>query len=158
MNDLIDLIAFNSMIDICNMHKMRIQTAHEKLIQSHPFTAEKIENLDLFQLGMAEILINRFSKLQDTIGEKIFPNILLLLGESIYQTSFIDRLNMLEKIGIIEDANDWQEYRNARNASTHEYPDNLKLMAENLNNVMTLSQKLIIFWDRLHQLIIAKIG
>lgn len=153
-----DVAIFKSMIDVCNTHKERIQMAHATLHQKSPFTAEKIGQLNQLELGMAEILINRFSKLQDTIGEKIFPNVLMLLGEDIYQKTFIDRLNMLEKLGIIDDANEWQNYREARNAATHEYPDNLGKMAENLNNVMALSQKLIAFWDKLQQLIIPKIS
>lgn len=151
-----DFTVFKSTIDVCNMHKVRIEMAYDTLLQNYPFTTEKIANLDPLQLGMAEILINRFSKLQDTIGQKIFPQFLTLLGEDIYQKTFIDRLNMLEKLGIIDDANQWQSYRDARNAATHEYPDNLGRMADNLNHVMTLSQELITFWKKLNQLIISK--
>jgi hypothetical protein len=156
MNDIEEITIFKSTIEVCNIHKERIQMAYEMLNQKFPFTADKIEHLSPLELGMSELLINRFSKLQDTIGEKIFPHVLTLLGENIYQKSFIDRLNMLEKLGIIKDANQWQNYRTARNAATHEYPDNLNRMAENLNHVMTLSQELVTFWMKLQQLILSK--
>lgn len=156
MNNTEETAIFKSTIEICNIHKERIQMAYELLNQKFPFTSDKIEHLNQLELGMSEMLINRFSKLQDTIGEKIFPNVLILLGEDIYQKTPIDRLNMLEKLGIIEDANEWQDYRTARNAATHEYPDNLNRMAENLNHIMTLSQKLVTFWEGLHQFIISK--
>jgi hypothetical protein len=158
MSKIEEIAIFKSNIDVCNTHKERIQMANAILNQKFPFTAEKIEHLDQLELGMCEMLINRFSKLQDMIGEKIFPNVLLLLGEDIYQKTFIDRLNMLEKLGIIDDANQWQNYRNARNAATHEYPDNLGKMAENLNHVMTLSQELVVFWNKLRQLILSRIS
>ena len=155
---MLDMDIFKSIIAVCAIHKERIEMANEALLKCYPFTAETITHLDAFELGMAEILINRFSKLQDTIGEKIFPYVLLLLGENIYQKSFIDRLNMLEKLGIIQNSEQWQNYRAARNAATHEYPDNPKLMANNLNHVIELSQELIQFWVGLYDLIMEKIS
>lgn len=152
-----DLNAFKSTIEICTIHKERIQMAYETLSENFPFTANKIKNLTPLDLGMAELLINRFSKLQDTIGDKIFLYVLILFGENIYQKSFIDRLNMLEKLGIIENAEQWQAYRSAGSAAAHEYPDNLSLMAENLNHVMVLSQELVQFWTKLNHLILSKI-
>ena len=41
----------------------------------------------------------RFSKLQDAMGAKLFPQVLDLVGEQGALNTFIDKLNRLEKIG-----------------------------------------------------------
>ncbi len=135
-----------SMIDVCNVHANRIQMANELLKEHTPFDAQKIKEMTPLELGMSDLLIHRFSKLQDTIGDKIFPLYLTILGENIQQLSFIDRLNLLEKLGILSSTEQWRMYRFARNAATHEYPDKMELMAENLNRIIALSIELINFW------------
>lgn len=147
-----------SMVEVCSIHSSRIRLAHESLVNLIPFTATGIENLSTHALGMTDLLVHRFSKLQDTIGDKIFPLFLTILGENIDHKSFIDRLNMLEKLNIISDADRWREYRSARNAAAHEYPHNFELMADNLNRIVVLSKELYLFWEILAEQINTKIA
>ena len=146
-NDLKQTIRIlESMTDICDTHMARIEMANDVLAANAPFTAHSIQHMNQLQLGMSDLLIHRFSKLQDTIGEKIFPLYLTILGENVQQLSFIDRLNLLEKLRILPSTEQWRMYRLARNAATHEYPDKLELMAENLNRIIILSKELCLFW------------
>lgn len=77
---------------------------------------EAIKTIDTF--------IYRFSKIQDYMGEKLFPAVLNELGEYKPALPFKDVLNRLERLEIIPSAIGWMEYREIRNALTHEYPDN----------------------------------
>ena len=77
---------------------------------------EKIKTIDAF--------IYRFTKVQDRMGEKFFPLVLESLYEYKNNMALIDVLNRLEQLELLESSDRWIEYRNLRNALTHEYPDN----------------------------------
>lgn len=86
---------------------------------------EKIKTIDAF--------IFRFIKLQDFMGDKLFKDILKIVGEYKDNMSLIDILDKLEKLEIIKDADHWINYRAIRNKLTHEYPDNQEEVIEGIN-------------------------
>ena len=55
-----------------------------------PLDTEQYNDLDGLQVSVIDQMIFRFSKLQDTMGEKLFPSILKLNGESVKKMTFID--------------------------------------------------------------------
>jgi len=68
--------------------------------------------------------IFRYIKVQDIMGKRLFRYYLDALGEYEDSLSLLDMLDKLEKLGILEDSNQWMMYRKLRNLLTHEYPDN----------------------------------
>jgi hypothetical protein len=65
-----------------------------------------------------------FSKIQDRMGAKIFKQILLELKEiDTEAVPMRDVLGIMEKLGIIEQAEDWERLREIRNLLSHDYPD-----------------------------------
>lgn len=63
-----------------------------------------------------------FSKLQDKIGAKLFKKALYELKEIDNESiSMIDALNLLEKLEIIANVEEWDELREIRNSLAHEY-------------------------------------
>lgn len=89
---------------------------------------DEIEHIDQF--------LYRFSKLQDTIGEKLFPLMLEFLKEEhVKNKPFIDVLNRLEQLGLLEDKNTWLELRKIRNNINHQYEDEAKQATEGLNAI-----------------------
>jgi len=86
-----------------------------------PLKTEDME--DINRIKTFDSFILRFGKIQDIMGEKLFPIFLEELQE--YKTSMplIDILHKLEKLNILN-ADDWIKLRQIRNAMTHEYPDN----------------------------------
>jgi len=94
-----------------------------------------------------DMLTTRFGKLQDIIGSKIFPLILNLLEEDA--VAFIDKLNKLEKLGYIEDANWWIELREIRNKIAHYYPDDHDLICSHISVATIKAAGLIEFWQKL---------
>lgn len=61
----------------------------------------------------------------------------------------IDKIHKLEKLAILDNAEEWTQLRDARNHISHEYPDNPKLAAQHLNNVYALAPKLISIYQKL---------
>lgn len=69
-----------------------------------------------------EAFAARYSRLQDTLGDRLFPRLLALVGQQ--GKSLIDRLNQLERLGLLDDAQLWLAWRNLRNRLVHEYVEN----------------------------------
>ena len=86
---------------------------------------EKIKTIDSF--------IYRFTKVQDRMGERFFPLILSELQEYKRSMALIDVLHRLEKLELLQNSDDWIEYRKLRNTLTHEYPDNEDEIIEAIN-------------------------
>lgn len=137
--------------EACVLHADRIRKALHEIEKMTPLSIEKIENMNIHELGMTELLTGRFAKLQDTLGKKVFPLILVTIGEDIEEMSFIDRLNLLEKLRYIDDAQQWFDYREARNAAAHEYPDSPDLMVKHLEDIIKLAKKLLDYWQQLEK-------
>ncbi len=91
----------------------------------------------------------RFSKLQDVMGEKLFPTVLMLLAEDIKRKSFIDILNRLEALGLL-DANGWLCLRKIRNSVVDEYGFNVVDMVESLNAIYQSCASLLNIYDGIH--------
>jgi uncharacterized protein YutE (UPF0331/DUF86 family) len=55
------------------------------------------------------------------LGDRLFPRLLALVGQR--GGTLIDRLNQLERLGLLSDAQRWLAWRNLRNRLVHEYVD-----------------------------------
>jgi len=104
-----------------NLHLKRADATHGDITKIDLDTSmfddnEKIKTIDAF--------IYRFVKLQDYMGDKLFKELLKSLAEYKDNMSMLDVVDRLEKLEIIDSADRWLDYREARNKLTHEYPDN----------------------------------
>ena len=70
-------------IHICEIHNQRMMYAREKVKHHFPLNENKYQNLSFDDLSYLDQLIFRFSKLQDAMGNRLFPAILKNLGEDI---------------------------------------------------------------------------
>ena len=129
-----------SVIDECRKHQGRLDYAYTKLLPKVPFTVN--ENLSDEVVASLDQYIFRFSKLQDTIGEKLFKGLLQFLGEETYNKVFLDIFNRLEQLGIIEDYDLWKELRIIRNEIAHEYDENKQELIEKVNKIINSKMKL----------------
>lgn len=86
-----------------------------------PLKTEDMEDID--RIKTIDSFILRFGKIQDIMGEKLFPIFLEELQEYKTSMSLIDILHKLEKLNILN-TDDWIKLRQIRNTMTHEYPDN----------------------------------
>jgi hypothetical protein len=82
-----------------------------KLIIKKAYTFEDEESFDS--------LTSKFCRTSDIYTQKVLRTVRMLLHESF--VPFIDNMNQLEKMGIIDSADDMIEIRDMRNQITHEY-------------------------------------
>jgi predicted nucleotidyltransferase len=138
----IDNIKLEKYINECNKHIQRINESYSDLKDSLPITSQKYQNLSKDEVQALDQYLFRFSKLQDTMGDKIFKLLIKIYEQKDETFAFKDILNRLEKYGFIQSAKEWLYLRKVRNEISHQYDDAPEEMAEALNNI--LSQKDII--------------
>lgn len=93
--------------------------------------AQKIE-LDPILAERLDAFVSRFGRLQDTVGDKLLPALLIALAEN--PGPAIDNLDKAEKFGFIESADVWMEMRRLRNQMVHEYIEDLTVLTSALRS------------------------
>ena len=96
------------------------------------FTVEEAQRIELDPI-LAERLdafVSRFGRLQDTVGDKLLPALLVSMAEK--PGAAIDNLDRAEKLGLIESAEAWMEMRRLRNQMVHEFIEDLAVLASAL--------------------------
>ena len=112
------------------------------------YTASSVQTLDKARLRLLDQMAYRFAKLQATLGEQILPALFERAEEPMAPDApFAQKLQRLERIGIIPSAEQWRELRIAHNAIAHEYPDAPELKAAALNHFVKSVGKLLEFWN-----------
>ena len=142
-----------SEIDICDIHAQRLSDALEYVEKLFPLTPQKFEDLQVNDFAFLDLMSNRFSKLQDTIGRKLFPLILMALNDHEETDSFIDRLHKLEKLNILKDPSFWDRMRKVRNEIAHDYPENSNKKVLKIKHCFDASLELLSLWKDLKKII-----
>jgi len=142
-------------LEECSKHEEKIVSAREHLAQFMPLTAESYFTLDESMSIYVDLLVYRFSKLQDTLGEHIFILFLQLLQENAKKKAFIDILNRLEELDILS-VTEWISLRELRNAIAHEYADDPNETVSAINTIYDKSNQLIDIYHRIEQYLKAK--
>lgn len=115
------------------------QKEHKHLLYSQAqvfaesFTQQKADTLledEAFAADL-EAFTSRFCRFQDTLGDKLFPAWLELVGEK--QKTFLDNLFRLEKLEVIASAEEWLQIRSLRNKMVHEYINSTVLLTDAVN-------------------------
>lgn len=130
-------------------HAQRIQEALTAITSLLPLTEQFFSTMTLEQRGILEIIIHRFCKLQDCIGNKIFPLVLSLQGINQETQSYIDRLHTLEKLNLLPSSKQWLYLRELRNHIAHEYPNQEYVPLKETNTIIEESKTLVEYWHNL---------
>ena len=103
-------------------HAQRLEAARLRVKEILPLDETRYESLGLDEIEHIDWLHYRFTKLQDTMGRKLFPQIMALyeMDEEWKYRPMRDLLNRLEGAGFIERADIWDELRKVRNLIAHE--------------------------------------
>jgi hypothetical protein len=96
------------------------------------FTPEQVAQLetDVELAERVEAFVGRFGRLQDTLGDKLLPQLLFALGER--PASAIDNFDLAERLGFLNSVDEWMAMRNLRNQMIHEYIEDPVLLANAL--------------------------
>ena len=107
-------------------------TANRLFPEGRAVTAEVVESwvADPEVTERMDAFVARFSRLQDTLGDKLLPALLRFTGEHVGPA--VDNLNRAEKFGWIDSAEDWMLYRQLRNQMVHEYIEDYAVLADSL--------------------------
>lgn len=134
---------------ICDLHHQRMMFAFESLEKYFPLTEFKLSQVSPIELALFDQLIYRFSKLQDSMGTRLFKQLLELLEEDVVGLPFLDILYKMEKLNLLESAKVWITLRQTRNTVSHEYPFYTEILIEELNLLPEEVAKLASIWIRL---------
>lgn len=109
-----------------------LQTTDKSLFSS-PITLAVIAQLDTDD-ALAErvdAFVSRFGRLQDTLGDKLLPHLLVYLGE--HSAVMVDNLDKAERFSWIKSSDLWLEKRRLRNQMVHEYIEDNSVLMNALN-------------------------
>jgi len=125
-------------------HLKRVEDAFSELEKNYNFPLNSEQFASLLEtvqyLAFADQIIYRFSKLQDTMGAKLFKSFLLYQGENV-DKPFLDILNRLEKMDILN-VDEWFELRDIRNEIAHDYGESTNVAISILNTIYNLRGEL----------------
>jgi len=130
-------------INECEKHQMWIEESFNEIQDIFPLSGKKYTKLTAIEIKNMDQFLFRFSKMQDTVGDKLFRLVAEDFVEDISKMTFIDILNKLERIGILESVQEWQNLRKARNDISHQYDDEPEEMAEAINRIFAQKDILI---------------
>jgi predicted nucleotidyltransferase len=140
----------------CDKHLQRINEAYSDLQTLIPLSSEKYKNLTKDDVQALDQYLFRFAKLQDTLGEKIFPLILKIFEANDKPIPFLDVLNKLEKYNCINSAKEWQYLRKLRNEVAHQYDDEPEAMSQAINALVLQKQIIEEIYQKLKKCVIPR--
>lgn len=140
----------------CNRHMEIMADAADCMAGFMPLVKEKYDNLSNEELRCMDQFLFRFSKFQDAVGQKLFKTLLYVLQEEVENRPFIDILNRLEKLELLEDKNSWMALRKIRNDLAHEYEDDSDELSQIINKIFEKRSELIQTFERIKQFCIQK--
>lgn len=118
------------------LFKEAFTPARALLLADDPDLAERVE-----------AFVGRFSRLQDTLGDKFLPLLLSALGER--PGAAIDNLDRAERLGFIASADEWMTMRKLRNQMVHEYVEDPAVLASALQSGHAYVPLLVAAADRM---------
>lgn len=138
----INEIKLTKFIHECEQHIKRINEAWSDMEAFIPLNSERYQKLRKDEVQALDQYLFRFAKLQDTLGDKLFPLIIQKFEGAIKSIPFLDILNKLEKFGCINSAKEWIYLRKLRNEVAHQYDDEPEAMAQAIN-ALAMQKKVI---------------
>lgn len=91
---------------------------------------------------------SRFGRFQDTLGQKLLPLWIKVLGEQ--PAALIDNLNKAEQLGILSSTEEWLRIRELRNQMVHEYIEDNTIL---LNALQSAHQSIPLMQNMMHNLL-----
>lgn len=142
MLDTKKILRFQFLLRVVRKECQHLATTDSRLFEG-VFSLEQVQLLetDPDLAERVEAFVGRFGRLQDTVGDKLLPQLLAALGEKI--ASVMDNLDRAERLGLIKSADEWMTMRNLRNQMIHEYVEDPVLLANALQTGHSFVPELI---------------
>ncbi len=134
-------------------HLSKLARSKRLLGQFFPLTSSSLARLEEEQIEHIDQFVYRFTKLLDSMGLRLLPAMYSYLESNPRPRPFLDILDRLEQLEIIDDVSKWQFFRNLRNNLAHDYPESTEQTAETLNilyqeidSLVSMYKKVRDFW------------
>ncbi len=108
-------------LETAKIHQKRLEAAYNIILTWGKLDTASFNALSDEKAALTDQYIYRFAKLQDLMGDKLFKLILEFIGENTERMAFIDILNKLEKLTVLESVETWLDLRIERNKIAHDY-------------------------------------
>ncbi len=98
-----------------------------------PAMKDSVDSFSDQELGVYDEFMSRFARLTDIFLSR-YVRACVKRSDPAFRGSFRDSLDLAEKLGVIDSANEWYGIRELRNRQAHEYEDEdlLNLFRETL--------------------------
>jgi len=118
---------------LVDKESLYLQDVAQRLFIPQPVTAEWLEEVIATPEGRdrLEAFVGKFSRMQDTLIDKLLPQCLAAVGEKT--GSALDNLNRADRLGLLGNPDQWLAMRQLRNRLVHEYVDDMTDLAAALN-------------------------
>lgn len=125
------LLRLKFLLRVVRRESAHLATTDRRLFDC-PFSVARAAQLstDVELAERVEAFVGRFTRLQDTLGDKLLPQLLAALGEKTGPA--VDNLDRAERLGLIASTDEWFVMRKLRNQMVHEYVEDLVVLADAL--------------------------
>ncbi|MDP2903721.1 MAG: hypothetical protein Q8N96_11545 [Methylovulum sp.] len=120
-----------------------LQDVSNRLFNKNPITVDGLNHLLETPEGRdcLESFVGKFTRLQDTLTDKLLPQYLLALGEKT--GAVLDNLNRADRLDLIADPERWLSMRQLRNRLVHEYVDDIENLVTALQTAQPMATELM---------------
>lgn len=150
MSQTSETLALTYALATCLTHHLALSEAIEDL-DKRQLSASDLEHLDKDDRRLLDQFAYRYTRLQDQMGARLLPSVLMALGEEISTMSVLDRLDRLEALGWLPSADEWVELRKTRNEFTHDYPETVQERYARFQHAVIAAFRLCEILRNIHQ-------
>lgn len=135
---------------------LRIIASKSILTPFMPIDPAWLEEAGVLEYMPFDAFIQQFGSMQDALHGPVFRSVLELEQYTDKPKTPRDLADLMEKLGIVEDAAAWHELRKLRNALAHEYTDQRVTQARRLNEAYRAIDDLIAVFNRVRAYVTSK--
>lgn len=130
------------LLDLVARESLHLQGVYARLFAGIEPTGQWLEAVLATPEGIdrLESFVGKFSRMQDTMMDKLLPIFLQACGERT--GTALDNLNLAQRLGFVEDPDAWLAMRRIRNRLVHEYVEDLEELAAALAKARQLTTEL----------------
>lgn len=150
-------LKFDAAVAECRLHAVVLAEAAGRLPVK--FTPADMALIDSERRRLLDQTAYRFMKLQDSLGEKVLPGVLSLTLDPLPpEVPFAEKLQRLERLGVLGSVETWRLLREVRNTLAHDYPDNPALQAAALSRLLRGVADLLALWAGVDRYVSDRLG
>jgi hypothetical protein len=123
------------------------------------FSPEAASAIDVELWRVLDQAAYRYVKLQDSLDEKVFPGLLSATLDPLPPPDAVlaEKLQRLERIGVLPSVQGSRWLREVRNSLAHEYPESPALRAAALTRFVEGARLLLLFWGSVQQFVATRL-